>query len=242
MPEIRLEDVSVSYTGKDKTEVIVLNDFNATFSSGGFHVILGYSGCGKTTLLRTIAGFMNYEGKIFFNSAEIVNTPLRKRNISYVSQEYVLYPNMTIFDNIAFPLNVAGAKREEVIARVNAIAQELDLQYCLARRPKHLSGGQQQRVAVARALIRKPSVCLLDEPLSNVDAQQRVNSRILIKKALKNSGCTVIYVTHDFREAMALADTIYVMDGGKIIVSGTPTEVYGSADPVVNSLKDLNIE
>lgn len=243
MSEIRLEDLSVIYKLKKKKEtqnVIAVNNINAVFGKGTFNVILGYSGCGKTSLLKAIADILPYEGYIFLDNTEITNLPVVDRNLSYVSQNYVLYPNMTIFDNIAMPLKVAGADRLEVITRVNEIAEKLDLSACLTRKPKHISGGQQQRAALARAMVKQPTVCLFDEPLSNVDPTLRTEIRHLIRKTCKEYRSTVIYVTHDFFEAMALADCIYVMNQGKIVCSGTPAEIYNSTNDIVLALKQAS--
>ena len=225
MSEIQIKNLSVSYENKVEC-VTVLKDLNATFSSGDFHVIMGASGCGKTTLLRAIAGTLHCEGTILVNQDDITKTPTEKRNIAFVSQEYMLYPQMTIFDNIAFPLKVMGATKQEIRARVSDIAERLEITHCLSRRPKHLSGGQQQRVAIARALIRNPEICLFDEPFSNLDIAMREKARTLIKKLMKETGSTVLYVTHDIKEGMLLADRMYVVDKGKMQLAGTPLEVY----------------
>ena len=150
---------------------------------------------------------------------------------------------MTVFENIAFPLKVAGASKDEIIRRVYEVADKLEIRHCLTRKPKHLSGGQQQRVALARALIKKPNLYLFDEPLSNVDPIKRSESRILIKKIITESNATAIYVTHDFTEAMTLADHIIVINDGKVEIEGAPMEVYKSSNPIVESLKgDTNNE
>ena len=225
MSEIRIKNLSVTYENKEK-RVTVLKDLNATFSTGDFHVIMGTSGCGKTTLLKAIAGTIRSEGLILVNQDDITRVPTEKRNIALVSQEYMLYPQMTIFDNIAFPLKVMGATKQEIRARVSRIAEELEITHCLSRRPKHLSGGQQQRVAIARALVRNPEICLFDEPFSNLDIAMREKSRLLIRKLMKVFGCTALYVTHDLKEGMLLADQMYVIEEGKVQISGTPMEVY----------------
>lgn len=240
MSKITVDNLTVTYKSRKRGVVTALNDFNAVFEHGALSVILGYSGCGKTTLLKTIAGLKEYDGNIFYDGIDADELSFKARNLSYVSQNYSLYYHMTVFDNIAFPLNVAGAPREEVIERVMTIADELGLRVCLTRKPRQLSGGQQQRVALARALIKNPSLCLLDEPLSNLDAEQRVLTRGLIRKTLASHGCTTIYVTHDFTEAMALADKIYVMNDGKLVCCGEPKQVFASDDEIVRSLKGEN--
>ena len=225
MSEIKIKNLSVTYKNKDEY-VTVLKDLNVEFSSGEFHVIMGTSGCGKTSLLRAIAGTLHSEGTILVNQEDISYVPTQKRNIAFVSQEYMLYPQMTIFDNIAFPLKVMGASKQEIRQRVSQIAEQLEITHCLSRRPRHLSGGQQQRVAIARALVRNPDICMFDEPFSNLDIALREKSRVLIRKLMKESGCTALYVTHDLKEGMLLADRMYVIEEGKIQLSGTPMEVY----------------
>lgn len=238
MATIKITDLTVSFSSKKKGTIIALDKVNAVFNNGDFNVILGPSGCGKTTLLRTIAGLQEYEGEILYDSVDADELSFKARNISYVTQSYSLYSHLNIFDNIAFPLKTIGATKEEIIPRVMDLAKQLDIEICLNRKPRQLSGGQQQRAALARALIKKPSVCFLDEPLSNIDVQQRETARVLMKKTLKLNGCTVVYVTHDFSEAMALADKVFIMNNGKIIKSGTPMEIYNNNnDATIQALK-----
>lgn len=238
MPEIIIEDLTVIYPAKRKQleDVTALSDFSAHFLSGSFNVVVGYSGCGKTTLLRTIAGLQDYAGTITIDDVDAGTIEPQKRNAAYVSQQYTLYPKMTIFDNIAAPLIAAKVPKAEIIERVMKISEELDLIACLTRKPKQISGGQQQRVALARALCKEPQICLLDEPLSNVDERLRAEERRYIKKVLLDRGCTVIYVTHDIKEATALADQLIVMDAGRVCVAGDPWTVCKSGDPVMTSL------
>ncbi len=236
MAEIELKDVSVIYSNK-RTDTVALNNFSATFRDG-MNVIVGYSGCGKTTLLNCILGLVNYDGKIFFDGTDLADVRIKDRNFSFVSQEYVLFPHNTVFDNIAFPLKVMGASRQEIIERVKQVAEMTDIAHCLSRSPKHISGGQQQRTAVARALVKRPSVCLMDEAFSNTDELARAKMCVWVKNLLKKEGCMAIYVTHNFREALSLADTLYVMDEGQLSICGTPEEVYKSDNEVVRNLKE----
>lgn len=238
MPDIKIEELSVVYPAKRKGQVDVtaLSDFSAYFPSGSFSVVVGYSGCGKTTLLRTIAGLQDYSGTITIDGVDAGKIAAQGRKAAYVSQQYTLYPKMTIFDNIAIPLLAAKVPKPEIIERVMRISEELELTACLTRKPKQISGGQQQRVALARALCKEPQICLLDEPLSNVDDKLRAEERRYIKRVLSDRGCTVIYVTHDIKEATALADQLIVMDAGRVCVAGDPFNVCKSGDPVITSL------
>ena len=146
---------------------------------------------------------------------------------------------MSIFDNIAFPLKLNGASREEIIETVTAVAKELNLTACLTRKPRHLSGGQQQRVALARAIVKSPSIYLFDEPLSNVDQAFRMEERQYIKSTIKKYGATAIYVTHDLQEAWSIADKIFIMEDGKMVLEGTPKEVYESNSPFAADIRKL---
>ena len=238
MANIKIENLRVTYPPKRKNieEVVAIDDLSVTLNANAFNVIVGYSGCGKTTLLRTIAGLQNYMGKIFFDNTDAATLTPQDRNAAFVSQEYILYSHMTVFDNIATPLLAAKVPYNEIVERVTNVARDLNLQACLTRKPKQISGGQQQRVALARALVKKPDFCLLDEPLSNTDPSMRSKQRLYLKRALTNSGSTVIYVTHDIQEAMALADQLIVMHEGKVVISGDPMSVYRSGNEVVKSL------
>lgn len=236
MPQVVVKDLTVGYLDKN-SENIVLENFNATFEDRKINVILGESGCGKTTLLKTIIGFYDYEGQIFFDGVDIINTPVQERNLSYISQKYALYPHMTVFDNIAYPLKILRAPREEIIERVYDLSNKLGITDFLSRKPKCLSGGQLQRVAIARALIKRPALLLCDEPLSNQDKQTDQEIRILFKKTLSELGTTAIYVTHNFEDAFALADKMFVIKNKKIEVSGTPQKVLGSNSELISYYK-----
>ena len=241
MSKIIIKDLIVDYPGKKKKDphIVVLDHLSATFEDGSFNVIIGESGCGKTTLLKTIIGLLPYDGDINVDGNDFDLYTIPERNLAYVSQEFALYPHLTIFDNIAFPLKLNGASREEIIKTVNNIALELDLTHCLTRKPRHLSGGQQQRVALARAMVKSPSIYLFDEPLSNVDPLFRTEERHYIKKTIKKYGATAIYVTHDLQEAWSIADKIFVMDKGKIVLEGTPEEILSSDNPKALEIKKL---
>lgn len=237
MPKIELHDVTAIYMESGKEKVVALNELNANIVSEAFNVVVGYSGCGKSTLMKCIAGIEPYDGDIIVDGQDIYGIPAEKRNFAFVSQGFSLYPHMTVFDNIALPLKVMGCKREEATNRVKKVAQALNLSACLTRKPKHISIGQQQRVAIARAIVKEPKVCLMDEPFSNLDSPTRTEIGRNLKALFKSIGCTAVYVTHDFREAMSLGDWLIVMDDGKVTVSGIPAQVYNHDNPVVQELK-----
>jgi multiple sugar transport system ATP-binding protein len=194
---------------------------------GEFLVLLGPSGCGKTTLLRTIAGLEEpTEGEVLIGGEVVNGLPPRARKVAMVFQSYALYPHMTVFRNIAFPLKAQGMDPAARKEKVEWAAKLLDLERLLQRRPRNLSGGERQRVALARALVREPTVFLLDEPLSNLDAKLRAAARDDLLTFQKGLGITAIYVTHDQVEAMGMGDRIAVMNQGKVRQFGTPEEVY----------------
>ena len=194
-----------------------ISDLSLTVEKGSFTALLGPSGCGKSTLLRMIAGLEAITaGQCFIDGVDVTDMPPAKRRIAMVFQSYALYPHMTVRQNIAFSLSIAGASRKVQDERALEVARILQLEPYLDRRPAELSGGQRQRVAIGRALVRKPEVFLFDEPLSNLDAKLRVQMRLELAKLHADLGTTMIYVTHDQTEAMTLADKIVVLDRGTI--------------------------
>jgi multiple sugar transport system ATP-binding protein len=204
-----------------------VHDFNLTIEKGEFIVFVGPSGCGKSTTLRMIAGLEDISNGEFLINGERANEwGPREREIAMVFQSYALYPQMTVFDNIAFGLTLQGVDEEVIEERVNKTAAILGLTDYLDRLPRALSGGQRQRVAIGRAIIRKVGIFLMDEPLSNLDAKQRVTMRSEIAQIHRETGATTIYVTHDQTEAMTLADRIVVMSVGYVQQIGTPKELY----------------
>ena len=237
MSSITLKNVSVIYQN-EKEKTIALDNINASFEDGAFNVIVGFSGSGKSTLLKAISGVVLISGNIFDGSTDISDKKTQDRNISYVTQEFALYPHFTIYDNIAFPLKLAKYKRDEIDKLVKEIAKELNITDCLSRKPKHLSIGQCQRVAIARALVKKPSVLLLDEPLSNLDQELKQSIKLLLKKTLAKLKVTTIYVTHDFLDAMSLADKLFVLRDGKMVASGNPLDLYNSSIEEIKYLKE----
>ena len=211
-----------------RTEVI--HGIDIDIADGEFIVIVGPSGCGKSTLLRLVAGLETVtSGEVKIGGKRVNDTEPMDRDIAMVFQNYALYPHMSVFDNMAYGLKIAKVPRGEIEERVAAAAKMLQLEPYLRRKPRELSGGQRQRVAMGRAIVRKPSVFLFDEPLSNLDAKLRVQMRLEIKALQRELGVTALYVTHDQVEAMTLADRMIVMNAGTADQIGAPLEVY--ADP-----------
>ncbi len=226
MARVRLVNVTKRF-GK----VVAVDHISFEVRDREFFALLGPSGCGKTTTLRLIAGLeIPDEGEIYIDDVLVNYVHPKDRDVAMVFQNYALYPHMTVFENIAFPLMVRkkelGLTREDIRKRVIEVAKLLGIEELLNRYPHQLSGGQQQRVALARALVRRPRVWLLDEPLSNLDAKLRMQMRAELKKLQKSLGITTIYVTHDQVEAMSMADRIAVMNEGKILQVGTPDDLY----------------
>ena len=208
-------------------DVRAVDGVDLATKEGEFLVLLGPSGCGKTTLLRMIAGLEQpTSGEILIGGQVVNELPPRARKIAMVFQSYALYPHMTVFRNIAFPLKAQGVTKEVIPQKVEWAASLFGIERLLHRKPRELSGGERQRVALARALVREPSVFLLDEPLSNLDAKLRASARDELQQFQRRIGTTTIYVTHDQVEAMGLGDRIAVMHQGKVRHLGTPQEVY----------------
>lgn len=211
------------YFGKVK----VVDEVSLATKEGEFLVLLGPSGCGKTTLLRMIAGLEKpSSGEVLIGGRVVNDLPPRVRDIAMVFQSYALYPHMTVFKNISFPLRALKMGKEDIEKKVEWAAQMFGIGRLLDRKPRELSGGERQRVALARAMVREPSVFLLDEPLSNLDAQLRTSAREELKQLQRRIGITTIYVTHDQVEAMGLGNRIAVMNSGRVRQIGTPREVY----------------
>ena len=222
MASVNLRSVAKQYG--DNT---VVHAIDLDVAHEEFVVLVGPSGCGKTTTLRMIAGLEDISGGEILIDGRVVNEIAPKdRDIAMVFQDYALYPHMSVYDNLAFGLQMQNLAKREIARRVHEAAEILGIDALLERRPKQLSGGQRQRVAMGRAIVRRPKVFLFDEPLSNLDAQLRVQMRTEIKKLHRRVATTIVYVTHDQVEAMTLADRIVVMRGGVIEQVGTPEEVY----------------
>jgi len=219
---VELKNVSFSY-GKNKT----IDNFSLKIEKGSFTTLLGSSGCGKTTILRLIAGFLDCnDGQILINGEEVNDVQPDKRKIGYVFQDFALFPHMNVYKNLQYGLKELKIPKEEADIKIRNMAYTLQIESLLERYPEELSGGQQQRVALGRALILNPSVLLMDEPLSSLDTKLRIELRDELKAITQKLNITTVYVTHDQEEAMSMSDIIAVMDNGKLIETGTPENLY----------------
>ncbi|MHC1551572.1 ABC transporter ATP-binding protein [Phyllobacterium sp. K27] len=223
--------ISLHNVRKSFGTVGVVHDVSMEIPTGDFAVFVGPSGCGKSTLLRMIAGLEETTGgSIFIEGHDVTNVEPAKREVAMVFQSYALYPHLTVFENMAFSLRLKKTAKSRVNEMVHEAARILHLEEHLQKRPAQLSGGQRQRVAIGRAIVRQPKVFLFDEPLSNLDAELRVQMRLELAKLHKQIGATMIYVTHDQVEAMTLADRIFVLKSGVIQQAGKPLELYDNPD------------
>ncbi|EPE95121.1 ABC transporter ATP-binding protein [Rhizobium grahamii] len=226
MASVSMESVSKSF-GTHK----VIQDVNLAINDGEFVVFVGPSGCGKSTLLRIVAGLISASsGIVRIGGDDVTDVPAAKRGVAFVFQSYALYPHMTVARNIGFALETMGIKRDAIARKVQSVARMLKVDHLMERRPRELSGGQRQRVAIGRALVRQPEIFLFDEPLSNLDADLRMEMRMEIARLHEDLRTTMIYVTHDQSEAMTLADRIVVLNHGRIEQVGTPSELYHHPD------------
>ena len=226
-----MSTVSIRNVTKAFGDNVVLKEFNEDFQDGEFITLLGPSGCGKTTMLRIIAGFEKPTSGELYIDDQLVSggktfVPPEKRSIGMVFQSYAVWPHMNVFDNVAYPLTIKKCPKSEIAERVNRVLDIVHLTQYAQRFPNQLSGGQQQRVALARALVAAPKLLLLDEPLSNLDAKLRESMRFEIKEIQRKLGITVVYVTHDQTEAMAMSDRIFLINRGVVQQSGTPRQIY----------------
>ena len=236
MSEIKFNNVSIYY--KNRNEIVTaVDDVSFSFHDKKINVLVGFSGCGKTSLLNAITGQILFDGEIYINDTNIKDIAVQKRNISYVNQQIVLYPHLTVYDNIAYPLKILKYQRDQIDNRVRELATKLEIDFLLTRKPKYLSIGQQQRVAIARAFAKKPEIVLMDEPLSNLDKQTSEEIRHYIKDLIHETNATCIYVSHNITDALSLADTIFVMNEGKIIGEYTPIEFIKSDNEIISKLK-----
>jgi multiple sugar transport system ATP-binding protein len=225
--------VKVKGLTKKFGSVVAIDDVTLEFPDRRLSVLVGPSGCGKTTLLRILAGLEEPTGgEVLVDGQAVTAIPAWDRNVAMVFQSYALYPHMTVFKNIAFPLEARRMPKAEIRERVEQTAEILGLKPLLHRHPRELSGGQMQRVAIGRAIVRKPEVFLMDEPLSNLDARLRVTMRAELKRLQQDLGVTTIYVTHDQAEAMTMADQLIVMNGGLVQQASGPEDVYNCPENV----------
>jgi multiple sugar transport system ATP-binding protein len=222
-----MSGVKLEQIGRKFERSIAIDDISLEIPDGEFWVLVGPSGCGKSTLLRIIAGLDNAtSGNLYIGDRLVNDVPARQRDVAMVFQNYALYPHMTVAENLGFGLQMRGASKQVITERITTVAKSLRIDLLLDRKPNQLSGGQQQRVALGRAIARSPQVFLLDEPLSNLDATLRDNTRTELKQLHQQVGITTIYVTHDRVEAMTLADRIVVLDRGRIQQIATPQAIY----------------
>jgi len=230
---IKVKKLSKEFRSLKRGRVVALHDISLEIKEGEFFIILGPSGCGKSTFLKLLAGLekptsgeIYLKGRLVASKEKNLFLGPKERNIAMVFQSYALYPHMSVYENIAFPLKMRKAPKGEIKVRVKEMAKLLEIENLLFAKPKELSGGEMQRVALARALIRKPNVLLLDEPLSSLDAQLRIKMREELKKMQRILGITTVYVTHDQAEALSLADKIAILKNGEIQQVGKPEEIY----------------
>ncbi len=222
-----MSSLKLSGIGKCFGDVVAASDVDLLVNNGEFCVLLGPSGCGKSTLLQIVAGLVPQDrGSVLIDGRSVDNKSPKERDVAMVFQSYALYPHMTVIENLGFALRMRGMRKNVIKERVTQTARILGIEPLLNQKPKHLSGGQRQRVAMGRALVRRPSIFLLDEPLSNLDAQLRMHVRMELKKLHQESEGTFIHVTHDQVEAMSLGDQVAVMKEGRIHQTGPPEEIY----------------
>jgi ABC-type sugar transport system ATPase subunit len=225
MAEVTLRDVEKRYDN----DTFAVKGINFSANDGEFVVLVGPSGCGKSTTLRMVAGLEEITGgEIAIGGTRVNEKEPKDRDVAMVFQNYALYPHMTVFENMAFPLKMRKVPKDEIKKQVESAAELLSISHHLQRKPKELSGGERQRVAVGRAIVRKPKVFLFDEPLSNLDAALRTQMRAELKRLQRRLGATMLYVTHDQIEAMTMGDRIVVMNKGLVEQFGTPTDVYNN--------------
>ena len=236
MNNIKFDHISVLYENKKGNIVTAVDDISFSIQPNTFNIIIGPSGSGKSTLLKCLTGELVSEGKIYFGDKDLEDIPIKDRKISYMSQDYIVYPSVNVYDNIAFPLKIMKVDREEMDQIIKDIAHKLDIDLLLTRKCKYLSIGQISRVALAKALVKNSDLYIFDEPVKNLDIKNQRKVNDLIKKQLKEAGNTVIYVTHDINEVMYLADYIYVLKSSKSIEKYTPEELLKSTD---NEVLDL---
>ena len=230
MPIVKVENLTVIYVVRKNNFVTALSNFSCEFLSNKINVIVGESGCGKTTLLRAICQQFDYDGEIYFDDKNVDKIPLKERNIAYVDQNIFLFSHMIVYDLLAYPLKRLKLKSDVIDYKVKDMANTLGISHLLTRKPDQLSIGERQKVSLGKALIKDPQVCLLDEAFANLSDEDKDDIFPYFKKVVKEKGITVILVTHDYLEAMKLADMIYVMEDSKISFKGTNEELVKNKD------------
>ncbi|ARS90270.1 ABC transporter ATP-binding protein [Natrarchaeobaculum aegyptiacum] len=224
-------DVKIQNLTKQFGQLVAVDDFSLTIEEGEFITLVGPSGCGKTTTLRCVAGLETAtSGNIMFGDHDVTDYPVQQRGIALLFQDIALYPHMTVRDNMAYPLKLEGASKEQRYERVEEAAEMLHIRDQLDKYPSELSGGQQQRVALGRSIVREPTMFLFDEPMSDLDAKLKHELRPLFAEVTEKVGCPTMYVTHDQEEAMTMSDRIAVMNDGELEQVGTPSEVYNEPE------------
>ncbi|AQW21396.1 spermidine/putrescine ABC transporter ATP-binding protein [Lentilactobacillus curieae] len=241
MEEFRLEKAIVELKGVRKQYddgFVALKNINFKLKQGEFYTLLGPSGCGKTTILRSIAGFTEVSsGEVLFDGKRINDIPANKRQLNTVFQDYALFPNMNVYENVAFGLVVSNVPKDEIQDRVVSALKLVQLEQYADREISELSGGQQQRIAIARAIVKQPKVLLLDEPLSALDAKLRKDMQYELRDLQQRLGITFLFVTHDQEEALAMSDEIFVMNKGEILQQGSPVDIYD--EPINHFVADF---
>ena len=231
MPKIDIKNLKVCYYPNKDSELVAINDLTVSFQSDSITAILGPSGCGKSTLLKTICGLLDYEGDIFVNDKDFSIVDFKERNIAFIDQEITLNKKITVYENIAFPLQMNKIPRQEIDRRIKEIAMQLDIAHCLALYPNQLSIGQCQKVLLEKAIIKKPSILLCDEAFSNLDVDSSRRIAQFLKDYAKENSITVLFVTHSFKEVQNIVDDVIVLDSGKLIFQGEGKSIYASTDP-----------
>lgn len=237
MSKIVFKNVSILYEGKKKSFITAVDDVSFSLEDKKFHVLVGPSGGGKTSLMKCITGDLIYEGNIYLGNVDIESIPIKNRKLSYMSQDYLVFPNINVYDNIAFPLRVMKMDHDEADQRIKHIASLLGIDYLLTRKSKFLSIGQISRVALAKALVKDSDIYLFDEPTKNLDVKNREIVVNLIKENVKKQNKTALYITHDIKEALLIADYIHVVSDGKYIGVYTPEQFIADDNEVVKSLR-----
>lgn len=236
---VKFENIEIKYG-----DFVAIENLNLDIKEGEFFTFLGPGGCGKTTSLRALVGFLSpSKGKVYVGDKDVTNLPVEKRNIGMVFQSYALFPTMSVYDNIAFGMKVKKASKTEIDQKVHEVAAKIKItESQLKKNVSDLSGGQQQRVALARAIVLEPKILCLDEPLSNLDAKLRIDMRMELKRLQKELGITTLYVTHDQEEALTLSDRIAVFNNGYVEQVGTPYEIYNESKSefVCDFIGDIN--